>query len=163
MVEWDVKPYSVQFSSTVKRWAIPDSYMHVTCVTEWWAAGVWSEVQTCIWHGWCHCHSLSLASVKSRLVIPFWYRLTWVDLEKWPLNGCVCVCNLWRSCQSISMRDHTLVISVAGIMSHHSRARATSHGPVSVRPSVCPSQVGVLLKQLNVGSHKQHHTIVQGL
>jgi len=45
--------------------------------------------------------------------------------------------------------------------------RGTSHGPVSVRLSVClsvrPSQVGVLLKRLNVGSHKQHHTIVQGL
>ena len=27
---------------------------------------VWSEVQTCIWPSWCHCHSLSLASVKSR-------------------------------------------------------------------------------------------------
>ena len=35
--------------------------------------------------------------------------------------------------------------------------------PVSVRPSVRPSQVGVLLKRLNVGSHKQHHTIAQGL
>jgi len=33
----------------------------------------------------------------------------------------------------------------------------------SVCPSVCPSQVGVLLKQLNVGSHKQHHTIAKGL
>jgi len=22
----------------------------------------------------------------------FWYRLTWVVLEKGPLNGCVCVC-----------------------------------------------------------------------
>ena len=45
--------------------------------------------------------------------------------------------------------------------------RGTGHGPVSlrlsVRPSVSPSQVGVLLKRLNVGSHKQHHTIVQGL
>jgi len=39
---------------------------------------VWSEVQTCI----CHCHSLSLASVKSRLVLPFWYRLTQVVLDK---------------------------------------------------------------------------------
>jgi len=29
---------------------------------------VWSEVQTCIWPSWCHCHSLSLASVKSRLI-----------------------------------------------------------------------------------------------
>ena len=39
---------------------------------------VWSEVQTCIWPSWCHCHSLSLASVKSKLVLPFWYQLTWV-------------------------------------------------------------------------------------
>ena len=23
---------------------------------------VWSEMQTCIWPSWCHCHSLSLAS-----------------------------------------------------------------------------------------------------
>jgi len=35
-------------------------------------------------------HSLSLASVKSRLVLPFWYRLTQVVPEKGPLNGCVC-------------------------------------------------------------------------
>ena len=41
--------------------------------------------------------------------------------------------------------------------------RGTSHGPVSVCLSVRPSQVGVLLKRLNVGSHKQHHTIAQGL
>ena len=52
---------------------------------------VWSKVQTCIWPSCCHCHSLSLASVKSRLVLPFWYRLTWVVPEKGPLNGCVCV------------------------------------------------------------------------
>ena len=53
---------------------------------------VWSEVQTCIRPSWCHCHSLSLASVKSRLVLPLWYRLTWVFPEKGPLNECVCVC-----------------------------------------------------------------------
>ena len=45
--------------------------------------------------------------------------------------------------------------------------RGTSHGPVSVCPSVSlsvrPTQVGVLLKRLNIGSHKQHHTIAQGL
>ena len=50
---------------------------------------VWSEVQTCIWPSWCHCHSLSLASVKSWLVLPFWYRLTWVVPDKRPLNECV--------------------------------------------------------------------------
>jgi len=43
--------------------------------------------------------------------------------------------------------------------------RSTSHGPVSVcaRLCLCLSQVGVLLKRLNVGSRKQHHTIAQGL
>ena len=46
---------------------------------------------TCIWPSGCHCHSLSLASVNSRLVLPFWYRLTRVVLDKGPLNVCVCV------------------------------------------------------------------------
>jgi len=39
--------------------------------------------------------------------------------------------------------------------------RGTSNGPVSVSLSVRLSQVGVLLKRLNVGSHK--HTIAQGI
>ena len=52
---------------------------------------VWSEVQTCIWPSLCHCHSLSLASVRSRLVLPFWYWLTRVVLDKGPLSGYVCV------------------------------------------------------------------------
>ena len=55
----------------------------------------WSEMRTCIWPSWCHCHSLSLASVKSRLVLLFWYQLTQVVTEKWLLNGCVCV---WLCC-----------------------------------------------------------------
>jgi len=49
---------------------------------------VWSEVQTCIWPSWRHCHSLSLASVKSRLVLPLWYRIIWVVPDKGPLNVC---------------------------------------------------------------------------
>jgi len=58
---------------------------------------VWSEVQTCIWPSWCHCHSLSHASVKSRLVLPFWYRLTRVVPDEGPLNGCVCVSTVFFS------------------------------------------------------------------
>ena len=52
---------------------------------------VWSKMQACIWPSWCQCHSLSVASVKSRLVLPFWYRLTRVVLDKGLLNVCVCV------------------------------------------------------------------------
>ena len=63
---------------------------------------VWSKGQTCIWPSWCHGHSLSLASVESRAVLPFWYRLTQVVPEKGPLNGCVCV-HMWSSCSTDSI------------------------------------------------------------
>ena len=72
--------------------------------TEWWVLAwlsVWSEVQTCIWPSLCHCHSLSPASVKSRLVLPFWYWLTRVVPEKGPLNECTYVCML-HTCLSFS-------------------------------------------------------------
>ena len=59
---------------------------------------IWSEVQTCIRPSWCHCHSLSLASVKSRFVLPFYYRLTQIVPDKGPLNGCACV----RVCGSLT-------------------------------------------------------------
>ena len=66
----------------------------LSCGVLAWSS-VWSEVQTSIWPSWRHCHSLSLASVKSRLVLPFWYRITRVVPEKGPLNGvCMCVCDL---------------------------------------------------------------------
>ena len=63
-----------------------------------WVVGCWrgylsgARCRLALCSCWCHCHSLSLASVKSRLVLPFWYRLTWVVPEKGPLNVCVCVC-----------------------------------------------------------------------
>ena len=77
---------------------------------------VWSDVQTCIWPSRCHCHSLSLASVKSRFVF--------------------------------TARCNASAVLAMGL------CRCLS---------VCLSQVGVLLKRLNVGSHKQHRTIAQGL
>ena len=62
---------------------------------------VWSKLQTCIWPSWCHCHSLSLASVKSRSVLPFWYRLTWVVPDKGPLNVCVLNVCVWCVARSL--------------------------------------------------------------
>jgi len=61
-----------------------------------WCGYLWSEVQTCIWPSRYHCHSLFLASVKSRLVLPFWYQLTWVVPDKGPLNVCACVWQVWQ-------------------------------------------------------------------
>jgi len=77
---------------------------------------VWSEVQTCTWPSWSHCHSLSLASVKSRLVLPFWYRLTWVVPEKGPLNGCVCVCvcSVIHLSSVLQYASHYLVLFITG-------------------------------------------------
>ena len=46
---------------------------------------------------WCHCHSLSLASVKSRLVLPFWYRLSvWSEVQ-------TCIRPSWCHCHSLSL------------------------------------------------------------
>ena len=67
-----------------------------------------SEVQTCIRPSWCHCHSLSLASVKSRLVLPFWYRPTRVVPNKRQLNVCYCCC--WWQDAAV----HSAVIPAAG-------------------------------------------------
>ena len=85
--------------------------------TEWWGAGVvicCSEVQTCscIWPSWFHCHSLSLASVKSRLVLPYWYRLIWVVPEKTAVKRCVCVWTAKQNkCQNVEeMQRSRLVI-----------------------------------------------------
>ena len=62
---------------------------------------VWSKVQTCIWSNWCHCHSLCLASVKSTLVLPFWYRLTRVVSDKGLLSVCVIGCTLLHQPQDL--------------------------------------------------------------
>ena len=62
---------------------------------------VWSEVQICIWSRRCHCHSLSFASVKSRLILLFLYRLTRAVLDKGPLNRYCCCC-----CYSKCKKQH---------------------------------------------------------
>ena len=83
---------------------------------------IWSEVQTCICPSWCHCHSLSLASVKSRLILPFWYWLTRVVLDKGPLNGCVCVCD-WNNARKVQYLNFMLQNSVIPLPSYGFPAR----------------------------------------
>jgi len=84
---------------------------------------VWSEVQTCIWPSSCHCHSLSLASVKSRLVLPFWYWLTRVVPDKWAVKRvcvcvCVCVCCLLPLWPPTAYEHHWQVMAVKKTTRH---------------------------------------------
>ena len=62
---------------------------------------------------------------------------------------------------SVRMIITTIIICMSSLVFYRAMLwiRGTSHGPVSVRLS----QVGVLLKRQNVGSHKQRHTIPQGV
>ena len=77
-------------TNSVKGW----QEGHSACKKlEWWGAGmvsVWSKVLTCIWPSWCHCHSLSLASVKSRLVYLSGTGSPGYSWSRGPLNVCVC-------------------------------------------------------------------------
>ena len=85
--------YRYYFSFSALTLLVGRQEGHPACKkTEWWGAGMvicperGAELHTA---RWCHCHSLSHASVKSRLVLPFWYRLHRAVPDKGPLNGCV--------------------------------------------------------------------------
>jgi len=77
---------------------------HSACKkTEWWGVGM----VICLEQG-ADLHMAQLmplpltVSVKSRLVLPFWYWLTWVVPDKGPLNMSVHVC--CYSCQRWSCK-----------------------------------------------------------
>jgi len=117
-------------------------------------------MQTCIWPSWCHWHSLSLAPVKSRLVLPFWYQLTWVVLEKGPLNGCVCVKRLiYKECflfSCLTVYILTTVLSgctastpVIGWRLSPSNSTQTTHG--------CGvGHMTALVFQMHAGRNRRH-------
>ena len=97
---------------------------------------VWSNVQICIWPSWCHCHSLSLASVKSRLVLPFWYRLTWVVPDKGPLNGCVCMFLSYQSFESYPQPNRQDQYCLGTLYSNHvlnHQLHTTTYKPMSTK------------------------------
>jgi len=60
---------------------------------QWWGAGVVICLERDADLHMAQPMPLSLASVKSRLVLPFWYRLTWVVADKnggVGMNACIC-------------------------------------------------------------------------
>ena len=97
---------------------------------------VWCEMQTCIRPCWCHYHSLSLASVKSRLVLPFWYWLARVVPDREPLNGCVCVCVLFCSIVMPAVVQNSAGLTLA--LPAWYAEQDLCIGQASVRLFVCP-------------------------
>ena len=82
-----------------------------------WVVGCWRGYLSVARCRLAYGHSLSLASVKSRLVLPFWYRLSRVVLDKGPgvtyfLTYCVCGARIqwqWLAvCAVTAMVDSTL-------------------------------------------------------
>jgi len=98
---------------------------------EWWGVGV------VICQQWCaHCLHMvqlmpphpgtpsSLASFKSRLVLPFWYRLTQVVLEKRLLNECsgssssyswLCRLAVWWPGAQSAQDNYILLVTLSNI------------------------------------------------
>jgi len=89
-------------------------------------------VQTCIWPSWCHFHSLSLASIKSRLILPFSYRLTWIVPEKGPLNWCIFVSFVVVNIrvEEVTLNDVRSIIGRRGKCRYHFLSQRSDRGIV---------------------------------
>jgi len=73
-----------------------------------------SKVQMiCMWSSWCHYHQSSFASLKSRLVWPFWCRLIQVVLENRLLNRSLSVATGQHLIQCIPLACSTTLSKVS--------------------------------------------------
>ena len=101
--------------------------------TEWWGDGMVICVERGADLNMFQLMPLSLASVKSRLVLPFWYRLTCVVPERGLLNVCVCVCFILVSSHLIFYLPYQPTIARL----HHSESgeKASYFVQVLVRPA----------------------------
>jgi len=128
---------------------------HPTCkklssgVLAW--LSVWSEMQTCICPADATATHLSLASVKSRLVLPFWYRLTWVVPEKGPLNRCVFFnCPIYKSYNSLlqvlinagCLDNSCKMVDVVVVVLHHGNLQVQNNNNNDRLTAFDPGQPG---------------------
>ena len=74
------------------------------------------------------------APVKSRLVLPFWYWLTWAVLDKGPLNRC---------CDGIENAHVSCKIQNECPLSRRRRYGTSILVFVRFNPQVCPKQISV--------------------
>ena len=110
-------------------------------------------MQICIWPSGCHCHSLYLASVKSRLVLPFWYRLTRV----------VTSLEIMHKCDSANeFLSHALCSCLCEMTRHLSRLmtdvdiRCMQYRLAGVGTQLLPYHI-----RWNVGPNRSHTTCMR--
>ena len=101
-----------------------------------------------------NCAIWATCSIQALSKLPPKFGGNWMESENFsyavthPMTSVVSKWSkIWNVCTMYFNDFYRAMLCICG----------TSHGPVSV----CLSQVGVLLKRLNRGSHKQHHTIAQ--
>jgi len=105
------------------------------CTLTW--LSVWSEVQTCICPSWCHCHSLSLASVKSRLVLPFLPAHPGSPRQRVVKRLCVCFrCGRLRSAQLPWSAGSRTWWDWFRVMSAHDQTHLSCRPFVDNRPAI---------------------------
>ena len=103
-------------------------------VLAWLSA--WSEMQTCIWPNRCQCHSLSLASVKSRLFYLSVLAHPGSPGQRAVKRVCVCVCvackwgPLWENMTSSTKPEV------------HSHWNTTRRGPSHCHRQPAPKKFG---------------------
>ena len=72
LLVWKVTAGQYNSTTVTHEWlSVQEGHPACKKLSRWVLAwlSVWGEVQTCTWPSWCQCHSLSLASIKSRLVL----------------------------------------------------------------------------------------------
>jgi len=125
----------------------------------------------------CFSATVSHSSICWALICLLWpWTLTYdLQLRTWPYHAKYLYqrshilskqtdyptyCSIWTTTVISKKQKEVAVIRSFSVFI----TSATLASCISCRHvSVCPSQVGVLLKWLNTGSHKQCHTISQGL
>ena len=104
------------------------------------------------------------ASVKSRLVLPFWYRLTWVGPDKGSLNGCVCVCVTFSNCWQlgtacIACSEGSMYVHLSRLTITFCCSRFAAVGPAARRYQPLAARQAVSSSHNAAAKCEQCHTI----
>jgi len=100
---------------------------------------IWNKVQICVWHSWCHYHSLPLASVKSRLVL----LLGHPGNPGQSPEGCkMCACVCVRACVSVYTRKQYPSSQKSAVIIYLSWGKYTHTQSFYCSSGICPGPPG---------------------